>query len=45
MAIECLHDNHGFAQLHVEIANDFDFDDNDDMSNVTPHMHQDLFCK
>jgi hypothetical protein len=47
MAIVCLHDNHGFAQLHVEIANDFDFDDDDDddMSNVTPHMHQDLFCK
>jgi hypothetical protein len=32
-----------FAQLHVETPNYFDFDD--DMFNVTPRGHQDLFCK
>ncbi len=44
MARECPYNNCGFAQLHVETPNDFDFDD-DDMSNVAPRGHQDLFCK
>ncbi len=45
MAKECPHDNCGLAQLHVETPNDFDFDDDDDMFNVAPCGHQDLFCK
>lgn len=45
MARECPQDNCGFAQLHVETPNDFDFDDDDDMSNVAPRGHQDLLCK
>jgi hypothetical protein len=45
MARECPHDNYGFALLHVETPNDFDFDDEDDMSNVAPCGHQDLFCE
>jgi hypothetical protein len=45
MSKECPHDNCGFAELHVETPNDFDFDDDDDMANVAPRGHQDLFCK
>ncbi len=44
MARKCLYDNHGSTRLH-ETPNDFDFDYDDDMSNVAPRGDQDLFCK
>ncbi len=34
-----------FCPVHLEATNDLDLHDDDDMSDIPPCGHQDLFCK